>query len=142
MDKLSFSPLHVNNLTINDLYALAKSTCDMATPVRTQIGDIPNAVLTHLIANNDTMGAQINKSLKSGLTAQIAEADAESDALLAEVKRTVAFELKSRNEERKAAAQKLDLFLKPYRDAAVKAVNTEVAMIFDLLAKYNASQEL
>ncbi|MEI6489367.1 MAG: DUF6261 family protein [Bacteroidota bacterium] len=142
MEKFSFSPLNVNNLTINDLYALAKSTCDMAIPQRTLIGNIPSAVLTELVANNDSMGAQINKSLKSGLTEQITKGDAQSDALLGEVKRTIVFESKSRDEVRKGAAQKLDLFFKPYRDAADKAINTEIAMIYDMLSKYKTNEEL
>ena len=56
MSNLSFSPLHVNGMTINNTFSLIKSSVDLAIPVRTNLGVMLDAALTKMIADNESFG--------------------------------------------------------------------------------------
>jgi len=142
MNNYSFSVLSVNNLTINNLFALSKSSYDIAIPVRTEIGGIPNAVLTQGITDNENLGQQINKNQKSGLTDALKPLDKERDNLQAELNRTVTFHGKSTDAAKKAAAETLKLFLTPYWTAASLPLNTQTGVITEMMAKYKANAAL
>ena len=142
MNNYSFSTLSVNNLTINNLFALSKSSYDIAIPVRTEIGAMPNAVLTQAVTDNENLGQQINKNQKSGLTDALKPLDKERDELQAELKRTVTFYAKSTDPAKKAASQTLKLFLTPYWDAASLPLNTQTGVISEMIVKYKANAAL
>lgn len=142
MENLSFSPLHVNNLSINNTYSLIKSSVDIAIPVKSALGDMINAALTKLMAANENFGQQINKNQKSELTDDLKPLDKDRDATGAEVNRTVTFYFKGSDETKKAAAQKLKSFLTPYWNAASLPLNTQTAVWSEMLGKYTANADL
>lgn len=142
MGTLSFTTLNVNNLKINDFTALVRSTCDFGLPVQDQMGDMAKAVLDRLVESKDRMMTASNKSTKDPLTDAIETLDTQRDGTFGDIKRAVAFELKSRDASRSAAATTLDLFLKPFADVARKALNTETTMLLDMMVKYKASAEV
>lgn len=142
MSNLSFSSLHVNNLSINNTFSLIKSSVDIAIPVKTYLGEIVNAALTKVIADNESFGLQTNKNQKSELTDDLKPLDKDRDATGAEINRTVTFYFKGSDDTKKAAAQKLKSFLTPYWDAASLPLNTQTGVLSEMLGKYNANAEL
>jgi hypothetical protein len=142
MSNLSFSSLHVNNLTINNAFSLFKSSADFAIPLKSTLGEIVNAALTRLITANENFGQQINKNQKSGLTGDLLPLDKDRDVTKAEINRTVSFYEKGSDEAKKAFALKLKLFLTPYWDVASMPLNTETGVISEMLAKYKDNREL
>jgi len=142
MSNLSFSPLHVNNLSINNTFSLIKSSVDLAIPVKTHLGEIVNVALTKVIADNESFGQQTNKNQKSELTDDLKPLDLDRDATEAEINRTVTFYFKGSDETKKAAAQKLKSFLTPYWDAASLPLNTQTGVLSEMLSKYKANAEL
>ena len=139
MSNYLFSPLHVNGMSINNAFALIKSSYDIAILVRTEIGGIPNAVLTQAITDKENLGQQINKNQKSGLTDALIPLDKERDDFQAELNRTVMFYAKSNDAAKKAASQTLKLFLTPYWNAASLPLNTQTGVIAEMIVKYKAN---
>ena len=68
MQTNEFRPVHLNNRSIDNLFSLSKSTIEYAKPVMESIGSLPKAILARLETDNDAMGVQMKKALKSGLT--------------------------------------------------------------------------
>jgi hypothetical protein len=64
MQTNEFRPVHLNHLTIDDLFSLCKSTIECASPVRGSIDRLPNVILSQLEIDNNAMGLQIKKALK------------------------------------------------------------------------------
>lgn len=54
MEKYTFTSLHVNNLTINNAYALFKTSIDMAEPFIPFFGPIETAAFTKFKADNES----------------------------------------------------------------------------------------
>ena len=142
MQTKEFRPVHLNHLTIDNLFSLTKSTIEYAIPVRESIGRVPKAILAQLETDNNAMGVQIKKALKSGLTVQVTELDLDSDDRLAEVKRNVSTNLLGRDPEKKAAAEALKIFLNPYWDTDSKPLNTQISLTREMFGKFNASEKL
>jgi hypothetical protein len=142
MQTNEFRPVHLNHLTIDNLFSLSKSTIEHASPVRESIGKLPKAILAQLETDNNAMGMQIKKASKSGLTAQVTELDLECDDRLAEAKRNVSTNLLGRNPEKKAAAEALKIFLNPYWDTNSKPLNTQINLTKELFVKFNANPTL
>jgi flagellar biosynthesis chaperone FliJ len=142
MQTKEFSTVHLNNLTIDDLYSLNNSTIAFASPVRESIGELPKLALARLETNNAAMGVQMNKSSKSSLTTKLTEMDADCDDRFAEIKRNVITAVRGRNAEKRAAGEKLEIFLTPYWDNNTKAMNTQIGVFNELFGKFNANAQL
>ena len=142
MQTNEFRPVHLNNLSIDNLFSLSKSTIEYATPVKESIGSLPKAILTRLETDNDAMGVQMKKALKSVLTEQVTTLDLECDDRFAEVKRNVSTNQQGRNPEKKAAAEELKIFMNPYWDTDTKPLNTQTSLLKEMLVKFNASEKL
>lgn len=142
MENLSFSPLYVTKLPVKALYALNKSTIEMAKPVASLIGPIAAAGLSNLEAANQNLAVALNKSTKSEFTAEVQQLDKERDADSNEIEGCVSSFLSSSNPEKKSAASAMQLFLAPYWNIAKMAQDIETGNIDDMLAKYNARPEL
>jgi len=142
METKSFYALYPLRLKIDDLFSLSKSTIEVASPVRESIGELPNAILNQLETDNNAMGLQIKKALKSGLTVQVTELDLDCDDRFAEVKRNVTTNLLGRNPEKKAAAQALKIFLNPYWDTDTKPLNTQTSLMKEMFGKFNGNGTL
>ncbi len=142
MQTNEFRPVHLNHLSIDNLFSLCKSTIEYANPVKESIGKVPKAILDQLETDNNAMGVQMNKALKSTLTAQVTELDLDCDDRFAEVKRNVSTNLRGRNPEKKAAAEELKIFLNPYWDTDSKPLNTQTSLLTEMFGKLNASEKL
>lgn len=142
MKKVSFSGLRVSHLSNNNANSLFQSTIQVITPVRTQLGDLGNAILDRFVSNTQKFGSQVNVQYRSKLTDPLHEINKADDNLLSEIKRTVVFMTKSRDLSQKAAAQDLEFFLEPYWDVNRRPVKTQAEDTADMLAKYHASQVL
>ncbi len=142
METTQFVILHLNNLTIDDLFSLNKSTIECATPVKESLGELPKAILAQLETNNNAMGNQMNKASKSALTAQLAGIDTDRDDRFAEIKRNVTTAIRGRDAVKKEAAQQFEIFLSPYWNTASKAMNTETGVFSELFEKFNANEGL
>lgn len=142
MSPRKFSPLYTSRLTVGEIYSLNKSTIDLSTPVSSEIGVIGNAALIQLKETNSAFGANLNKSQKSELTGEARKLDKARDEDILEIFRLVKNDLRSRDEEKKSAASKLQLFLAPYKGANRLPLDVESGMLFEMTAKYNASAEL
>ncbi len=86
------------------------------------------------------MGLQMNKALKSLLTPQLTEMKEDREDRFAEIKRNVTTALKGRDPEKKAAAEIVEIFLRPYWDFSTKAMNTQTGVLIDLFGKYKANE--
>ena len=142
MDYVSFSPLKVNNLTIDGVFSLNKSTIEIAKPVSAEIGPIATAALSHVEQTQSELGANMNQSQKSALTGDIKEYDNQRDADLREILSVNKTYLKSSDAAKKAASSTLQLFLAPYKGAAKQPINIETGTLSEMIEKYKASAEL
>ena len=142
MQTKEFRTVHLNNLTIDNLFSLSKSTIEYASPLRESIGELPKATLARLESDNNAMGVQMKKALKSVLTEQVATLDLDCDDRFAEVKRNVSTNLQGRNPEKKAAAEELKIFLNPYWDTDSKPLNTQTSLLTEMFGKFKASEKL
>lgn len=142
MEKKSFSSLSLSRLSNDDNSTLLQLTLDVAIPVKAAIGDMANVALTNFATNAAPFIEQTNSLRESQLTAQINSARGVNNNLMAEIKRIVVFEKKSRNEARKAAATDLDFFFKPYWDLSKRALGAQMKDTSEMLNKYEADATL
>jgi len=142
MSKLLFSTLHVNNLTINNVFSLIKSSVDISIPIQSYLGEIVSVALTKMMADNEKFGEQINKNQKSGLTDDLKPLDKDRDDVQYEINRDIIYHLKGSDEGKKAAAQTLKLFLTPNWNAAKLPLNTQTGVVSEMLGKYKTSPAL
>lgn len=142
MEVHEFVTLHVSGMRINDLFSLNKSTIDYAKPVVETLGGIPAAVLAQLESDNQAMGGQMNKSGQNQTSRSLAELDSDRDDRFAEIKRNIATDLKGRGAVKKAAAENLKQFFKPYWNVEKRAMNTETGIFSEMLQKYKSDEGL
>lgn len=142
MNKMKFSPLHLSHLSNEDAGAIIKLTCDIAIPVKTLLGEMPLAALTLMITNTNPFFAQINRMRKSELTGQVNVKNKTSDEIFSEIKRTVVFQLKSRDLIKKAAARKLEFFFGPFWEISKQPIATQYERSKEMFAKYIANAEV
>jgi len=142
MENHAFSPLYVAKLPINAIYALNKSTIELAKPILSEIGPIPSAALTYLETINQNLVASMNKNQKSTFTDDVKALDNDRDADANEIKRMTSSYLKSSDAVKKSAASTLQLFLAPYWNIASLAQDIETGVVDEMLTKYKARPEL
>jgi len=137
-----FSPLHVTQLSINDLYSLNQTTISYAQPVIADMGAMPQAILTRLKAANEAMGARMNRVQREALTPAVEAADTDRDGCGKDLKREVRTASKSRDTAKQDAGNRLLLFLEPYWNFDREALNTESGIIDQFMVNYQADSEL
>lgn len=142
MSPIKFSPLYVSKLTNEEIYSLGKSTIDLSVPVAEQLGVIENAALSQLKQANEVLGVRLNKNQKSELTGETQKLDKARDEDILEIFRLVKNDIRSRNEEKKSAASKLQLFISPYKGVDRLPLDVESGVLFELVEKYKASADL
>jgi hypothetical protein len=142
MQTNEFRPVHLNNLTIDNLFSLCKSTIECASPVKENIGRVSKVILGQLETDNNAMGLQLKKALKSPLTVQVTELNLDCHDRFAEIKRNVSTHQQGRNPEKKAAADALKIFLTPYWDTHTKPLNTQISLTKEMFGKLNTNEML
>lgn len=142
MSPKKFSTLYVAQLATEEIYSLSKSTIDLSTPVVDELGIIAAGALTQLSGATATLGTNLNKGQKSSLTDEMKTYETGRDNDLSSLFRIVKSYLKSNDPAKREAASKLQLFLAPYKGVARLPIDVESGVIFELTAKYNASDGL
>ena len=142
METREFTVVHLAHLKIADLFSLIKSTIGYADGVKANIGEMLNAILVRLVTDNQAMGEQMNKAKKNVLTPQVKAINADREDRFSEIKRNVTTAQKGRNEEKKAAADNLKVFLDPYWNTTDKALNTQTEIFTRMLAKFEENETL
>ena len=120
METKKFTVVDLHSLKIDELFSWFKSTITFADRVIESLSQLLGFILAKLISDFNAMEQQINKAMKNVLTPQLTEMNADREDRYAEIKRNVTTAQKGRNEEKKAAANNLEVFLKPYWDANKK----------------------
>jgi len=142
MEKLKFSTLHFHRLSNEDAGAVLKLNCESAEPLQPTIGEMAVVALNRMKLSSNKFIAQINRMQKSMLTEQVVTSRKKCSDVLADIKRTVAFETKSRDNHKKEAAIKLEFFFKPYWNINRSPVGTQYELTAEMITKYNALPEL
>jgi len=142
MEKKELETVHLNHLSNEDAASLFVQTCEHATPVAGILGEIGSRALTNLQTSSASFSIQVRRPQKSKYTEQVVAERKVSSGILAEIKRTVTFELKSRDERRKQAAKDFDFFFEPYSDIARAAIGSQIDQTQKMIAKYHGSQDL
>jgi hypothetical protein len=138
MEKKSFSTLSLTRLANDDNSTLLQLTIDVASPVKAEIGDMANVALTNFATNATPFIDQTNRLRESPLTIKINNIRTVNNEIVAEIKRIIVFEKKSRTEARKVAATDLDFFFKPYWNVNKRALGTQIKDTTELVGKYDA----
>ena len=142
MKPIKFSALYLSRLTNGEIFSLGKSSIDLSVPVESQLGAIEKAALEQLKAAMGTLGMALNKNQKSELTEEAQKFEKLRDEDILEIFRRVKSDLRSRSEEKKQAASKLQLFIAPYKGMNRFPLDVESGILFEFCEKYNASPDL
>jgi len=142
MNKIFLSPLTASSLTINNSYALFKTSIEVSEPHKLDLGSVANAALVQFIADNSEFGKQINKNQKNPLTNELKPFNIARIGFWREIKNVIATFIKSPDDTKRIAAQTLDLFINPYRDADTLPLNSKTGVFSEIIAKYKASTNL
>jgi hypothetical protein len=139
MSKFELSPLAPANFSVNNAYSLFKTSIEISLPFQSNLGPIETAALAQFIADNENFGKQINKNQKSSLTDEVGKLDKDSVGFVKEIKRITKQYIKSPDESKKIAAQSLDVFLTPYKDAVDLPLNSRVVTFSEFVGKYKTN---
>jgi len=142
MKKFLFSTLHVTRLTDKNLFGLVKSTIGLAIPAKVNLGDLSKATLNQLIIDFEKYEQVLKRQQKSELSDRLSLADKDRNERFTEIKRSINLHLKGRDAIKKAVAQSLECFFKPFWKVETKPMNTETALLSSLFVKYHANIEL
>lgn len=142
METKKFTIVHMAHLKIDDLFSLIKSTITFADRVKETLGQLLGLILAKLVTDLNALEAQMNKAMKSALTPQVVEMNVDREDRFAEIKRNVTTAQKGRNEEKKAAANNLEVFLEPFWDTNKKPLNTQTGIYIDMLNKFGENETL
>src|SRR5665647_334322 len=141
MKNLSFAPLYVLRLSIDNVLGLIKTTISMAVAVKTELGDLGYAALSQLIADNEKFEPSVKNPRKNEFTDLVILTNDERKERFAEIKRTVKLHLKSRDAQKQTAAQTLDFFFSTYWGMINDPMNSVTGIVNGMLEKYKSDTE-
>lgn len=142
MNTKTFSPLHIDSMTANNVYSLSKSTIDLAIPLKGYLDDSINSVLTQLTTSTQKMQQELSKSSKSDFTEKLLDTNKVREDRFTEIKRVISSQVKGRDERKKSTAQSLDFFFTPYWFPVNKTMDTQTGVFFDMFNRYHLNQTL
>jgi len=142
MEKKSFGTLSLTRLTNDDFANLLQFTIDVAGSVKQVLGDVGRVALINLETSGLPYVSQTNHLRASELTVPINALRTQQISLMAEIKRIVTFEKKSRDEGRKTAAADVDQFFKAYWDIRKLVSWSQITHTTELLTKYDAEPSI
>ncbi len=137
MERKTFSDIRLHGLTNSNASGLFTGTIDIASPLRSSLGELAAAALTRFIDDNTAFKLQLNQSQKSALTGPLKEADKYRDTVAKAIKRKISYCLEDLDAIVKSNATDLKIFFDPYWHVDTEPLNTETDSIYDLLGKYN-----
>ena len=142
MKKLSLNALYAIRLSIDNVLGLIKSTINLAAAVKNELGDLSNATLNRLIADNLLFEPMVKNPRKNGFTERVNLANTDRKERFAEIKRIVKLHLKGRDATRKAAAKTLDFFFSTYWSMIKEPMNSVTGVASGMIEKYKANFEV
>lgn len=142
MERREFSTLYTARLAIDYVYGLTNSTADLGNSAKTNLDVVSIATLTQLNTDKDALAAAIKKATASVITTQLTEANKSRSEVFAEIKRTITFNVKSSNSQKKEAAQNVKNFFNAYWDINEKAIEAQTTLFADLVTKYKEKSTL
>jgi hypothetical protein len=142
MKEVAFKSLHISHLSHDDAVSLFRSTYELAIPVRAHIGSTADAILTRLITDTDACFGQVNRQRKSELSVTVRELRKTCNNLLSEIKRTIVFNVASRNDMLSKPGEELKFFFKPYWNMQKDAMPAQIEMTSLMLKKYPVDESL
>lgn len=142
MELKNLYPLYPVKLSLADLYSLSKSTIDYALPVKDSMGDLLKATLTQLETDNTAMGTALHKPVKTGFTPMLKIKNNERKECFSEIRRNIQTGSKSSDTVKKNAGSALKIFMGPYWDTGMKAMNTVTVVFDEMIMKYRADEPL
>lgn len=142
MTYTSFSPLHVNGLSVSNLYGFNRAVLELAQPIVPHLNAIVVAAFNQMKSSTDTLGQNMNQNQKNTYTDAVKLLDKERDAYGSEIFRVTSSLLNSSIDTKKAAATTLQLFLSPYKGMNAQPINSESSTIDSMVAKYKSNPTL
>ncbi|MDR3339893.1 MAG: DUF6261 family protein [Candidatus Symbiothrix sp.] len=142
MEPKKFSPLYVAQLKLNHLFALNKTTIEIALPQKGTLGSLTDAAFSQLEQVNAELDRRLNRPLGSLITPELKQLDAKRDHLLGEIKRNIKTASKSSDTVKSDAGKVLLHFLTPYWTIENQALNTESGLIGEITGRYNSDPTL
>lgn len=142
MKKLLFTTLYVIRLSIDNVLGLIKSTINLAVAVKAEMGDLGNAALTQLIADNEKFEPTVKNPRKSELTDLVILTNDERKERFAEIKRTVKLHLRGRDEQKKMVAEALEFFFSTYWSVINEPMNSVTGVLNGMFEKYKSDTEV
>ncbi len=139
MKKVALNALYVFRLSIDNVLGLIKSTINLAVAVKDELGDLSNAILIQLIADNLVFEPMVKNPRKNGFTDRVNLANNDRKERFAEIKRIVKLHLKGRDASRKEAAKTLDFFFSTYWSVINEPMNSVTGVVSGMFEKYNAN---
>jgi hypothetical protein len=142
MKNLKLFSFRFKDLSNSDAASLITQTCEHASKVKDDLGEMANVSLAELITNAEKFSAQANRPRKSKYSGQVNDDRKASTNLFSEINRTVAFESKSRDAAKKQAALDFDLFFHPYSALPKGPIGTQMEQTNEMIKKYKADPAL
>lgn len=102
MQTKEFRPVHLNNLTIDNLFSLCKSTIEHANPVRIALAEYPKLFWISSKTDNNAMGAN-EQGIEERPDRTSNRTDLDCDDRFAEVKRNVNTNLRGQPPEKESS---------------------------------------
>ncbi|HBG42005.1 MAG TPA: hypothetical protein DDZ96_07895 [Porphyromonadaceae bacterium] len=135
-------PLNVYRLDNEDVFALSKTTVEIADGKKTLFDATSQAGLVKLTKNTNQLADQLNITQAHQYTEQLRVLDYECDRIYGEVKNTLRTEENSLVDTDKAAKARTFIeFLQPYWNANKLPMNTQSKLLGEMFGKYTAAKE-
>jgi hypothetical protein len=142
MNSKKFPVIHLNHLGINNVHALFHETYEIAEPVKGFVGEPANILLKNLIADTDTLGAQLKLVQKSDFTQQIKLSDKQRNSDFAEIKRDITYYAKGSDASKQPAATRLKSAFAPYWNMTIEPLVTETKSFDSFFKVYKTNASL
>jgi hypothetical protein len=135
METRKFSPLYVGQLKISHLIGLNTATIDVASPLQKDFNTLAVAAFNTLVAINAQLDKCLKHPFKSLITPELKQFDKSRDGNVDEIKREVRVASKSSDTVKANAGKILLNFLQPFWNTPQWAMNTETALISEILIR-------
>jgi hypothetical protein len=142
MKNLKLFSFRFNDLSNPDAASLITQTCEHASKVKDDLGEMANVSLAELTTNAARFSAQANRPRKSKYSDQVADDRKASANLFSEINRVVVFESKSRDADKRQAALDFELFFHPYSSLPKGPIGTQMEQTNEMIKKYKADPAL
>lgn len=142
MSTKKFTVLYVIKLKLAHLFALCKTTIEIALNMHPALGEIAATAFDRLETANAELDRHMKQPLASLLTPELSKLDKLRDQTWNELKKNVKTAAGSVLATTNQAGKALLNFLTPYLNMAGQALNTETELIEEVLQRYRENEKL